>query len=147
MESLSNFAEKYYIVFAIISLFLVFALIGYFIEKKNTQKKLNKEELKTINIQEQVNQMNDPNAGQPVEMLGEVPPQNDQTVQPIAPQDTQTQDSQTVQDIQPQTVPAEPVPQAQIDNAAAPQDAQPIAPAQVTETTNQNQDGNIEILG
>ena len=56
MQAFNDFVDKYYLVFAIASGILLLALIGYYIEKKAQDKKLVKtEELKTINIQEQVN--------------------------------------------------------------------------------------------
>lgn len=57
MEKFNDFVANNYLIFAIASGVLLLALIGYFIEKKAQDKKLMKtEELKTINIQEQVNQ-------------------------------------------------------------------------------------------
>ena len=57
MDKFNDFVANNYVIFAIASGVLLLALIGYFIEKKAQEKKLIKtEELKTINIQEQVNQ-------------------------------------------------------------------------------------------
>lgn len=57
MDKFNDFAANNYMIFLIASGVLILALIGYFIEKKAQEKKLIKtEELKTINIQEQVNQ-------------------------------------------------------------------------------------------
>ena len=57
MDKFNDFVANNYVIFAIASGVLLLALIGYFIEKKSQEKKLIKtEELKTINIQEQVNQ-------------------------------------------------------------------------------------------
>ena len=59
METINNFLENNYIIFAIASLFLLFAVIGYFMESKKSAYQFKKEdELNTINIQDQVNQMN-----------------------------------------------------------------------------------------
>ena len=126
MKLLSDFAEKNYVLFAIISVFLVFALIGYFIEKKNTEKKLsNDEELKTLNIQNQVNQMNSQNST--MNTANQQPTQNNQVMQQIPPQPVPAQD--TMRSNQEQPVPVDQVAQQPAGN------------------TNQKGDGNIEILG
>ena len=95
MDKFNDFVANNYIIFAIASGVLLLALIGYFIEKKAQEKKLIKtEELKTINIQEQVNQGVNQNAqvetleiqdapAAPVQDTPAVPVQDaNQTVQP-----------------------------------------------------------------
>lgn len=87
MDKFNDFAANNYMIFLIASGVLILALIGYFIEKKAQEKKLIKtEELKTINIQEQVNQgVNQNNQVETLE-IQDSPAQNvqgvNQTVQP-----------------------------------------------------------------
>ena len=133
MEAFNNFVDKYYIVFAILSVVLILALIGYFIEKKAYEKKLSKtEELKTINIQQQVQQMG------VTQNQSNFENQPTQTVQP------QVQVQSTVQPqnaVQPQSTV-----QAQVEPQPT-QTVQQTAP-QSTEQTQQTSSGsNIDILG
>ena len=55
MEIINEFLSKYYIVFIVLAVLMLFSLIGYFIEKKAYDKKLQKTEtLETIKIDEKV---------------------------------------------------------------------------------------------
>ena len=124
MDKFNDFVANNYIIFAIASGVLLLALIGYFIEKKAQEKKLIKtEELKTINIQEQVNQGVNQNAQvETLEIQGA----------PAAPvQDTP---AAPVQDVN-QTV--QPSPQIVNQNV----EQQPTTPAQ------EKSEENVEILG
>ena len=145
MEAFNNFVDKYYIVFAILSVVLILALIGYFIEKKAYEKKLSKiEEIKTINIQQQVQQ------------LGVTQNQSNFENQPTQTVQPQVQVQSTVQPqniVQPQsTVQAQSTvqPQNAVQAQVEPQPTQTVqqtAP-QSTEQTQQTSSGsNIDILG
>lgn len=139
MEAFNNFVDKYYIVFAILSVVLILALIGYFIEKKAYEKKLSKtEELKTINIQQQVQQMG------VTQNQSNFENQPTQTVQPQVQVQSTIQPQSTVQaqnTVQPQSTV-----QAQVEPQPT-QTVQQTAP-QSTEQTQQTSSGsNIDILG
>ena len=59
MENFLNFIKNYYIIFLIIAVLMIFALIGYFVDKKNKQSKVYKitqedEDLSDINIEKNV---------------------------------------------------------------------------------------------
>ena len=133
MEAFNDFVDKYYIVFAILSVILILALIGYFIEKKAYEKKLSKtEELKTINIQQQVQQMGKTQNPSNFEN------QPTQTVQP------QVQVQSTVQPqnaVQPQSTV-----QAQVEPQPT-QTVQQTAPQSTEQTQQADSGSNIDILG
>lgn len=145
MEAFNNFVEKYYIVFAILSVVLILALIGYFIEKKAYAKKLSKtEELKTINIQQQVQQMG------VTQNQSNFENQPTQTVQPQVQVQSTVQPQNFVQaqsTVQAQnTVQPQSTVQAQFEPQPT-QTVQQTAP-QSTEQTQQTSSGsNIDILG
>ena len=145
MEAFNNFVDKYYIVFAILSVILILALIGYFIEKKAYEKKLSKtEELKTINIQQQVQQMGE------TQNQSNFENQPTQTVQPQVQAQSTVQPQSTVQaQVEPQpqsTVQPQSAVQAQVEPQPT-QTVQQAAP-QSTEQTQQTDSGsNIDILG
>ena len=56
-----DFVEQYYIIFIIISVLLIFSLIGYFVNEKNKKRssfKINNDGNDNLNITEDVNNVN-----------------------------------------------------------------------------------------
>ena len=96
MDVVKDILSEYYLFFGIASVVFLFALIGYFIERKSSGIKLSKtEELKTINIQEQVTKL-----------------QNQETITPnnqttVAPQE-QTQVETLQPEVTTQSTPVQP---------------------------------------
>ena len=134
MAKFNAFFQNNYMIFFIASIVLLFALIGYFIEKKNEEKNTFKEEeLKTMNIQQQVNQ-NATLQNVPSETLDANPVPVD--VQAVAQPNVVVPQTQEVQQVQQPVNPGVVTPQVPTEN-------QTVAPAQ----NNSNNDGNIEILG
>ena len=132
MAKFNAFFQNNYMIFFIASIVLLLALIGYFIEKKNAEKTISKEEeLKTINIQQQVNQ----NA-----TLQNVPAETLDGVNPV-PVDVQTVAQPNIAAPQMQEV-QQPVNQGVVTQQTT-TDNKTVVPGQ----NNSNNDDNIEILG